>query len=117
MLHDRHICRQKASAAILAHIPIGAAQNAYVPNQTIRGVLVDNIRARLAGAGFDSPTALARKAKVDPSYVAKLMKTQFSCSVDVLEKLAEALDCQPWELLVDSEASREAAYKKILRSS
>lgn len=91
------------------------AQNAYVPNQTIRGTLADNIRARLAGAGLDNPTALARKAKVDPSYVAKLMRTQFSCSVDVLEKIADALECQPWELLVDSEATREAAYKKILK--
>lgn len=75
---------------------------------------MDNLKARLPGAGFESPTALARKAGVDPSYMSKLMRAQFSCTVDVLAKFAVALGCQPWELLVDSEATRKAAYKKIL---
>lgn len=115
MPDNRHICRLRSSPIAWAHIPTLVAQNAYVHPRTIRDTLIDNLRARLVGAGFESPTALARKARVDPSYMSKLMRGQFSCTVDVLAKFAAALDCQPWELLVDSDATREAAYKKILR--
>lgn len=97
-------------------MPLPLGQDAYMQPRTIRDVLADNLRARLRGAGFDNPTALARKAGVDPSYMSKLMRSQFSCSVDLLDKFATALRCQPWELLVDSEASREEGWRRVMNT-
>lgn len=57
---------------------------------------------------------LAAKSGIDQSYISKLLKLKASASIETLDALARAFRCQPWELLVDDEAIREEAVRRIL---
>lgn len=43
-----------------------------------------------------------------------ISRGEHSPTIDKVAKLAQALDMQPWELLTDDEAAREAAWKRML---
>lgn len=65
-------------------------------------------------ADLKSNLALAKRAKVGNSHIGRILKEESSATVDMLDAIADALGVQPWELLIDSEAAREAAIRKIM---
>lgn len=68
---------------------------------TVRDLLAANMR-RLRRSKELSQEELAHRANLDRTYISALERSMYAASVDVLEKLAVALDVAPNELLVPS---------------
>lgn len=64
----------------------------------LRQILAANLRAARARAGL-SQEGLADSAGIDRTYVSALERARYSATVDVLEKLADALGVEAWTLL------------------
>ena len=63
-----------------------------------REILATNLRTFRRRQGL-SQEELAYRADIDRTYVSALERGVYGATIDVLEKLARALDVQPWELL------------------
>lgn len=64
----------------------------------LRDTLARNLREYRNRRGF-SQEELAHRAEIDRTYVSALERSVYAATVDVIEKLAEALSVQPDELL------------------
>lgn len=71
----------------------------------LRLVLAQNLRAERARRGL-SQEELAAEANVSRVYVSSIERGTFACSVDVLHRLAEALDLDAPRLLTAVVPSR-----------
>ena len=69
---------------------------------TLRGVVARNLR-RLRHARKLSQEELAARADLSGNYVGQLEREENAASVDVLERLAQVLDVEPAELLIQVE--------------
>lgn len=97
------------------HMDIAIRENIHMRRSQIRQTLAAN----LAAAMTRSPTAdtqqkLARRAKIGQSHISRILRGTSAATVDAVEALASALGLQPWELLADGDATREAALKKMI---
>lgn len=64
----------------------------------LRSVLAENL-IRLRGERGWSQETFAEKAGIDRTYASALERKRYAASVDVLERIAEALDVDASELL------------------
>ena len=64
----------------------------------LRDIFAANLRRRRAETGL-SQEALAAAAGVDRTYVSSLERCVYAASLDVVERMAEALTIEPAELL------------------
>lgn len=64
----------------------------------VREILAANLRALRRRQGL-SQEELAYRADIDRTYVSALEREVYAATVDILERLARALDVQTWELL------------------
>lgn len=64
----------------------------------LRQILAANLRAARVEAGL-SQEDLADSAGIDRTYVSALERSRYSATVDVLQKLADALGVEAWTLL------------------
>lgn len=64
----------------------------------IREVFAQNLRAARQARGL-SQEELAHRADIDRTYISSLERCSYGASIDVLDRLASALDTKPWELL------------------
>jgi transcriptional regulator with XRE-family HTH domain len=69
----------------------------------IREVLAHNLRRYRALRGL-SQEELAHRADIDRTYISSLERSQYAAGIDVLERLAVALDVPPFELLKPGES-------------
>lgn len=103
------------AAVVKAHIPKSARNNAEMPKppriseaSSRRGlsetdhVVANNVERLYVEHGIigGNQSELARKAKIDPTFISKLLKRKNSVSVATLHKIAGALGLQAWMLLV-----------------
>lgn len=65
----------------------------------LRDTLAGNLREHRRRRGF-SQEELAHRAEIDRTYVSALERSLYAATVDVIEKLAEALEVEPSALLV-----------------
>ena len=65
---------------------------------SIREVLAQNLKRYRALQGL-SQEELAHRADIDRTYISSLERSQYAAGIDVVERLATALDLQPFELL------------------
>ena len=65
---------------------------------SIREVLAQNLKRYRALRGL-SQEELAHRADIDRTYISSLERSQYAAGIDVVERLATALDLQPIELL------------------
>lgn len=81
----------------------------------LRETLAKNLK-RLMDASSDAKLQedLEARPGVSQSTISRILLCQAATNVDVLEALARGLRVQPWELLVDTKATREQAFKRIL---
>jgi transcriptional regulator with XRE-family HTH domain len=94
-------------------IPI--ADNIRMENMLLRQILADNLRQAMAeSTGADTQMSLAKRAGIAQSHVSKLLRCEAAATTDVLASLAHALGRQPWELLADSEQTRQSALRKMI---
>lgn len=64
----------------------------------VREILAINLRSLRRRHGL-SQEELAYRADIDRTYVSSLERGVYGATIDVLERVARALDVQPWELL------------------
>ncbi|MBI1198535.1 MAG: helix-turn-helix domain-containing protein [Phenylobacterium sp.] len=64
----------------------------------VRDILAANLRALRRRQGL-SQEELAYRADIDRTYVSALERGVYAATIDILERLARALDVQAWELL------------------
>lgn len=69
------------------------------PRMKLRGLLARNLR-RLRQAQGLSQEELADRAQITANYVSSLEREEYAASVDVLERLADALGVEPAALFV-----------------
>lgn len=79
----------------------------------LRTVLAGNLRAWRRRRGL-SQEALAHDAGIDRSYVSSLENERYSASLDMIEKLADALDVDPLALFQPLAAAGAAKRKRRL---
>lgn len=100
---------------VKVHIPRTAPHNAEMPRPPVvpdsesrRGlsgtdtVVIGNINRlyKQHGTIAGNQSQLARDAKVDQTFISKLLKAKTSVSITILHQIAEALGVSPWALLV-----------------
>jgi transcriptional regulator with XRE-family HTH domain len=73
----------------------------------LRAVFAVNLRKARRTARL-SQEELADKAEVDRTYVSALERSKYSATVDMIERLADALAVEPSELLQRPRRSRSA---------
>jgi transcriptional regulator with XRE-family HTH domain len=73
----------------------------------LRAVFADNLRRRRRDAGL-SQEELAHRADIDRTYVSMLERQEYAVSLDVIERLADALGAQPYEMLIGVEGRAPA---------
>lgn len=67
--------------------------------QICRRILADNIKLMIEKRQL-SVRGWALEHNLDPRQMDRLVKRQYSTTVDTLEQIAEAIGVQPWQLLV-----------------
>ncbi|MFT3723361.1 MAG: helix-turn-helix transcriptional regulator [Hyphomonadaceae bacterium] len=65
----------------------------------IREVFAANLRRARRAAGM-SQEDLAHQAGIDRTYISSLERAQYAVSIDVIDRLAVALNVEPAELLM-----------------
>lgn len=91
----------------------GIRNNCVVDPQQLRDILARNVQRAMDARGWEQPD-LERESGVGQSTISRIKLRQGAATLDVIAKLARALKMQPWELLVDDDATREDAYRRIL---
>lgn len=77
---------------------------AAIIGMALRQILAANLRLARLRSGI-SQESLADAAGIDRTYVSALERSRYAASVDVIERLAEALGVAPSWLLDPTEAS------------
>lgn len=88
--------------------------NFPVGKNTICDVLAHNIEAAMDRQDL-SGNALAKRAGVSQTHLAKVLRGEADLSTTKLAEIAAGLGMHPWELLVDSEAVRERVIRRALQ--
>ena len=83
--------------------------------RSLRKVLASVLQGRMdASIDLSTQATLSERAKVAQSHVSRILRGESAATVDMLEALAAALRCQPWELLADSEQARREAIERMI---
>jgi len=69
-----------------------------MPVMDLRRILGSNLR-RLRKRQALSQEELAHRANVDRTYISSIERGVYAVTIDVLDRLARALDVEAWELL------------------
>jgi transcriptional regulator with XRE-family HTH domain len=69
------------------------------PAESLRAVLALNIRQRRLGQGI-SQEELAFRCELDRTYISAVERCVWNISLGNIEKIAAALEIEPWRLLV-----------------
>lgn len=88
--------------------------NVGVTEEELRAILARNVEARRKLLGL-TQEAMEERAKLGQSTVSRIVGQGGSATLKSLAALAKALECLPFELLVDDEATREAYLRKLLK--
>lgn len=93
----------------------GIAHNGRMENMELRQILARNLRQAMEDSiGLDTQLALARRAGIAQSHLSEVLRAEASPTTDMLNVLARALGLEPWELLANDEATRQAALQKMI---
>lgn len=105
----------RRDAPYLAHPDKPIGQNGRVKKADIRQILARNLREAMNNSQtLDTQLALAGRAGISQSHLSEILRGITSVTVDLVNDLAYALGMEPWELLADSEETRQAALAKLM---
>ena len=100
------------------HMYTGLVQNAWMVEKQARQTLARNVADRMhRDPNLDTQEKLAARAKVAQPHISRILRGRSAATIDVLAGLARAFGCQPWELLVDTELTRQAALQRMIVGS
>lgn len=90
----------------------------FVDKKPLYQTFIDNVRDRMReSVDVKTQTALASRAQMSQGFVSEILSGDSIPSLEIVERVAFALRCQPWELLADSEATRKAALERMILGS
>lgn len=91
------------------------AENGDMENIELRQILARNLRQAMAeSTSLHTQAALAGKAGMAQSHLSEILRAETSATTDMIATLARALGREPWELLANDEATRQAALQKMI---
>lgn len=83
-----------------------------------RQVLARNIADRMQRTdALDTQKKLSMKSGVAQPHISRILRGTTGATIDRIALIARALGCEPWELLVDTELTRQAALRKMIMGS
>lgn len=98
-----------------SHMLRGYPQNTGMQKKPLRQIVAENLERLMDAHGMhDNNSAAGRQCKMIHSNIRRIRFQEISTGVDTLEQIAQGFEVQAWELLVDGDAAREAAFKKIV---
>jgi transcriptional regulator with XRE-family HTH domain len=103
----------KIASSIYSHPDSHIAQNWDMKKVDIRQAFAQNLSAHMRKQGLNQPE-LAARSGVSQSHLSEMLRGITKVSLDLVADLAFALKCDPWELIVDSDATRQNVLSKIL---
>lgn len=81
----------------------------------LRQIVGENVRAAIERSeSVRSVNALAIKAGVAQASLSEALRGLSAMTTDTIAEIAACLDCQPWELLANTESTRKAALERML---
>jgi hypothetical protein len=93
----------------------GLPNNCKVTNEALRRALARNVRERMEkDPTLNSGPKLGLRAGLGKSTIQHVLNQDAAATIDTVAALARAFGCQPFELLVDSDAARAEALKRML---
>lgn len=99
----------------LGHTDGPIADNGFMEKLSIRQILAKNLNAAMERSpALDTQGKLADAAGISQSHLSEILRSITSVSIDLVGDLAAALKVEPWELLADSETTRQVALEKLL---
>ena len=64
-----------------------------------REILASNIKTLMTHAGVQSQAQLSKFTGVSQTQIGNILRQEKAASIDLLERLANGLNCEPWLLL------------------
>ncbi len=64
-----------------------------------REVLASNIKSLMKQAGIESQAQLAKTTGISQTQIGNILRQEKAASIDLLERMANGLGCEPWLLL------------------
>jgi DNA-binding Xre family transcriptional regulator len=93
----------------------GAGDNHRVGKNQIRQLLARNVFDRMQrDPNLDTQKKLSSKSGIAQPHISRILRATSAVTIDGLSQLANAFNCQPWELLVDTELTRKAALERMI---
>jgi len=108
-----HKSDEKQGGVQYRHGDTRLTHNCGVSEQDLIELLRRNVAARKAKLGL-TQEQIESRGELGQATVSGVLNGRAASTLKTLAGLAKALDCQPWELLVDDEATRAAYIKKAL---
>jgi hypothetical protein len=103
------------SANYKTHMYIVSAQNLLMVERQVRQTLARNVADRMhRDPALDTQKKLSGKSGVAQPHISRILRCTTGATIDAVGGLARAFGCQPWELLVDTELTRQAALKRMI---
>jgi transcriptional regulator with XRE-family HTH domain len=81
----------------------------------LRAILARQVNARMQNSAYHKQALLARRAGIAQSHVSRLLNSRAGVTIDTLEAVAEAFDCEPYELLIDDDQARRALIERLMK--
>lgn len=81
----------------------------------LREIVAKNVSDRMRSGPYDTQTKLSHRAGIAQSHVSRIVNAESGVTIDRLEKVASALGCEPYELLLDDEQARRALIERLMR--
>lgn len=81
--------------------------------EALRQILAANV-ARLMDEHEWTQQQLAKEADIAQSHASRILGGEQSIGLDVVAAVADAFDVEPWELLIDEDATRRNVLERIL---
>ena len=83
---------------------------------TISEIVAKNVQARMeANPSANTQSKLAKRAGISQSHVSRLLNEGASVTIGRLAKVATALGCEPYELLIDDDQARRSLIERLMR--
>lgn len=87
--------------------------NSGMEKLSIRQILTRNLRDAMTKGGLDQKK-LAAAAGISESHLSEVLRGISVPTIDLVARLAGAVKLQAWELLADTESTRQAAMARLL---
>lgn len=78
----------------------------------LREILARKLQAAI-DAG-ETQTSLAQRSGISQQHISRLLRCDAAPTIDALVGLAQALRCQPFELLLDDDELRDEIYRRAI---